>query len=169
MSARNHIESAMRSHFLVYAIVLCLVGYGIYALTQMKKDEFPEVTIRLGVVAGVYPGATAQEVEEQVAKPIEQYLFTFKEIDKRKTYSISQDGIVYVFAALSSDVMNSDEAWAKIRGGISLLKQGSCNLEVFWANPQVRSHGMICGRMLTLKNTVYESISRHECHPGVLP
>lgn len=123
MSARNHIESAMRSHFLVYVIVLCLVGYGIYALTQMKKDEFPEVTIRLGVVAGVYPGATAQEVEEQVAKPIEQYLFTFKEIDKRKTYSISQDGIVYVFAALSSDVMNADEAWAKIRGGISLLKQ----------------------------------------------
>ena len=123
MSKPNHIESAMRSHGLVYVIVLCLVAFGVYALTQMKKDEFPEVTIRLGVVAGVYPGATAQEVEEQVAKPIEQYLFTFKEIDKRKTYSISQDGIVYVFAALSPKVMNADEAWAKIRGGISLLKQ----------------------------------------------
>ena len=81
MSKPNHIESAMRSHGLVYVIVLCLVAFGVYALTQMKKDEFPEVTIRLGVVAGVYPGATAQEVEEQVAKPIEQYLFSFKEID----------------------------------------------------------------------------------------
>ena len=119
----NHIESAMRSHGLVYIIVACLVAFGIYSLPKMNKDEFPEVTIRLGVVAGIYPGATAQEVEEQVAKPIEQYLFSFKEIDKRKTYSLSQDGIVYVFAALSPRVMNADEAWAKIRGGISLLKQ----------------------------------------------
>ena len=107
----------MRYHSLVYLIVACLVGFGIWAL--------PKVTIRLGVVAGIYPGATAQEVEEQVAKPIEQYLFTFKEIDKQKTYSISKDGIVYVFAALSPKVMNADEAWAKIRGGLSLLKQVS--------------------------------------------
>lgn len=113
----------MRSHHLVYVIVLVLVAFGVFGLTKMNKDEFPEVTIRLGVVAGVYPGATAQEVEEQVAKPIEQYLFTFKEIDKQKTYSISEDGIVYVFAALSSTVTNADEAWAKIRGGVSLLKQ----------------------------------------------
>jgi len=113
----------MRSHVLVYVIVACLVAFGIYSLPKMNKDEFPQVTIRLGVVAGIYPGATAQEVEEQVAKPIEQYLFTFKEIDKKKTYSLSQDGIVYVFAALSPKVMNADEAWAKIRGGISLLKQ----------------------------------------------
>ena len=123
MRARNHIEAAMHSHVLVFTIAACLVAFGIYSLPKMNKDEFPQVTIRLGVVAGVYPGATAQEVEEQVAKPIEQYLFTFKEIDKTKTYSISEDGIVYVFAALSPKVMNSDEAWAKIRGGISLLKQ----------------------------------------------
>lgn len=125
MKQRNHIESAMRFHSLVYLVVACLVGFGIWALPKMNKDEFPQVTIRLGVVAGVYPGATAQEVEEQVAKPIEQYLFTFKEIDKKKTYSISKDGIVYVFAALSPKVMNADEAWAKIRGGLSLLKQVS--------------------------------------------
>ncbi|MCQ2324468.1 MAG: efflux RND transporter permease subunit [Paludibacteraceae bacterium] len=123
MKPKNHIESAMREHKLVYLIVACLVGFGVFALPKMNKDEFPQVTIRLGVVAAIYPGATAQEVEEQVAKPIEQYLFSFKEIDKRKTYSISKDGIVYVFAALSPSVMNSDEAWAKIRGGITLLKQ----------------------------------------------
>lgn len=113
----------MRNHGLVYIIVAIFVAFGIFALSRMNKNEFPEVTIRLGVVAGIYPGATAQEVEEQVAKPIEQYLFSFKEIDKKKTYSLSQDGIVYVFAALSPKVMNADEAWAKIRGGISLLKQ----------------------------------------------
>ena len=123
MSKSNHIESAMRYHKLIYSIVVVLVLFGFFALGRMKKDEFPQVTIRQGVIAAVYPGATAQEVEEQVAKPIEQYLFTFKEIDKQATYSISKDGICYVFAALSPKVTNSNEAWSKIRGGISLFKQ----------------------------------------------
>ncbi|MBR4264226.1 MAG: efflux RND transporter permease subunit [Paludibacteraceae bacterium] len=123
MSKPNHIESAMRYHNLIYTVVGVLVLFGFFALGQMKKDEFPQVTIRQGVVAAVYPGATAQEVEEQVAKPIEQYLFSFKEIDKKSTYSVSKDGMCYVFAALSPKVMNSNEAWSKIRGGVSLFKQ----------------------------------------------
>ena len=113
----------MRSSKISYAVVAVLVGFGIFAVGRMNKDEFPQVTIRLGLVVGVYPGATAQEVEEQVAKPLEQYLFTFPEIDKRKTYSLSKDGICYVFAALTPEVDNANEAWAKVRGGLSLLKQ----------------------------------------------
>ena len=113
----------MRHHGIIYAVVAVLVVFGIFSLGRMNKDEFPQVTIRLGLVVGVYPGATAQEVEEQVAKPIEQYLFTFPEIDKRKTYSLSQDGMCYVFAALTPKVMNANEAWSKIRGGLSLMKQ----------------------------------------------
>ena len=113
----------MRSSRIIYAVVAVLVVFGIFALGRMNKDEFPQVTIRLGLVVGIYPGATAQEVEEQVAKPIEQYLFTFPEIDKRKTYSLSKDGMCYVFAALTPKVDNANEAWAKIRGGLSILKQ----------------------------------------------
>ena len=113
----------MRSSRLIYAVVAVLVVFGIFALGRMNKDEFPQVTIRQGLVVAVYPGATAQEVEEQVAKPIEQYLFTFKEIDKKKTYSVSKDGICYVFAALTMKVSNANEAWSKIRGGLSMLKQ----------------------------------------------
>ena len=66
MSKPNHIESAMRYHNLIYTVVGVLVLFGFYALGKMKKDEFPQVTIRQGVVAAVYPGATAQEVEETV-------------------------------------------------------------------------------------------------------
>lgn len=123
MSKSNHIESAMRYHKLIYTVVLTMTLFGFYALTRMNKDEFPQVTIRQGVVVAVYPGATAQEVEEQVAKPIEQYLFTFKEIDKKNTSSTSKDGMCIVYASLSPKVMNSNEAWSKIRGGISLFKQ----------------------------------------------
>lgn len=58
------------------------VGY--LGLVDMPKQEFPEFTIRQGVVVGVYPGATSGEVEEQLAKPLERYLFTFKEVKKKR-------------------------------------------------------------------------------------
>ena len=66
----NHIQSAMRYHKIVFLIMSCLVVLGFYSMTQMNKDEFPQFTIRQGVVAAVYPGASAQEVEEQVTKPL---------------------------------------------------------------------------------------------------
>ena len=53
----------MRGHKIIFFIVACLVVFGIFALTKLNKDEFPQFTIRQGVVAAVYPGATAQEVE----------------------------------------------------------------------------------------------------------
>ncbi|MBQ6071727.1 MAG: efflux RND transporter permease subunit [Bacteroidales bacterium] len=121
----NHILSAMRSHGIIFFIVSCLVLFGIFGLTQMNKDEFPQFTIRQGVVAAVYPGASAQEVEEQVTKPLERFLFTYQEIDKEKTYSVTENGIVYVYAELRTSVKDKDGTWSKIRHGLQLFKKTS--------------------------------------------
>ena len=125
MSSRHHILAAMRSHKIIFFIVACLVAFGIFALTRLNKDEFPQFTIRQGVVAAVYPGATAQEVEEQVTKPLERFLFTYAEIDKEKTYSVTENGIVYVYAELRVSVTDKDGAWSKIRHGLQLFKKTS--------------------------------------------
>lgn len=122
---RNHILSAMRAHNIIYFIVGCLVLFGIFSLTKMKKDEFPQFTIRQGVVAAVYPGASAQEVEAQVTKPLEHFLFTYPEVVKDATYSVTENGIVYVFVELQPTVQNKDEIWSKIRHGLQLFKKTS--------------------------------------------
>lgn len=121
----NHILGAMRHHNIVFFVVAVLVAFGIFGLTQMNKDEFPQFTIRQGVVAAIYPGASAQEVEEQVTKPLERFLFTYQEIDKERTYSVSENGIVYVFAELRTDVKDKDGTWSKIRHGLQLFKKTS--------------------------------------------
>lgn len=125
MKKRDHISAAMRHHNIVFLVVVALAACGIYCLPRLNKDEFPQFTIRQGVVAAIYPGATAQEVEEQVTKPLERFLFTYQEINKDLTYSVSEDGIVYVFAELRTDVKNKDEVWSKIRHGLSLFKKTS--------------------------------------------
>ena len=121
----NHIEGAMRMPGLIGFVVACLLAFGIWSLPNLNKDEFPQFTIRQGVVVALYPGATAEEVEAEVTNKLERYLFTFQEIEKRNTYSYSRDGIAYIFAELRKDVRDKDEAWSKIRHGLNLFSRTS--------------------------------------------
>lgn len=112
----------MRYHKLMMLLIGILVLVGIVSLVVMPKQEFPDIVIRQGLVVGVYPGATSTEVDEQLTKPIEEFLFTFKEVKRKYTYSKSRDGIVYVMVMLEDDVTNKDEVWSKIKHGLTLLK-----------------------------------------------
>ncbi|MFD2962334.1 MULTISPECIES: efflux RND transporter permease subunit [Olivibacter] len=116
------IAIAMEYNKIVLLLVSTLIIFGVYALIKMPKQEFPTFTIRQGVVVGVYPGATSAEVEEQLAKPLENFLFTYKEVKKSKTYSMSRDGMVYLFVELNDDVKNKDEVWSKIKHGLSTFR-----------------------------------------------
>ncbi|MCG8580278.1 MAG: efflux RND transporter permease subunit [Bacteroidales bacterium] len=118
----SYIETVMRQHRLMFFFIGILSLFGVYALLEMPKQEFPTFTIRQGVVVGVYPGATSAQVEEQLAKPLENFLFTYKEINRDKTYSMSRDGIVYVMVELEDYVNDKDEVWSKIKHGITLFK-----------------------------------------------
>ena len=116
------VESAMRHRQIVFLITALLVLFGAYALFNMPKQEFPQFTIRQGLVIGVYPGATSSEVEQQLTTAVERYLFSFKEIKKEKTYSQSKDGMMIVFVELNDNVKNTDEFWSKLKHGLGNFK-----------------------------------------------
>ena len=107
---------------IVILLTCCLVAFGIYGLSDMKKNEFPDFTIRQGVVVAVCPGYSAAEAEEQVAKPLEDYIFSYKEVKKAKTHSTSKDGMVIVQVQLNDDLNNKDEFWSKFKHGVSEFK-----------------------------------------------
>ena len=109
-----------------YSISLLIVGIlfvlGVFGMYDMPKDEFPHATIRQGVVVAVYPGATSEEVEQQVARPLERYLFTYGEVNRVKTTTTSQNGMCIVMVKLNDDVNNKDEVWSKIKHGLNDFK-----------------------------------------------
>jgi Cation/multidrug efflux pump len=125
MTKRDHIQGALRNHGIVFFVFGVMMAFGIWALPQMSKDEFPQFTIRQGVVAAIYPGATAEEVEQQVTIPLEAFINSYEEVDKKLSYSTTKDGVVYCYVMLRNSVRNKDGTWAKMRAGLSLLKKTS--------------------------------------------
>ncbi|MDE6556059.1 MAG: efflux RND transporter permease subunit, partial [Duncaniella sp.] len=106
----------------VILLVCVLIAFGIYALKVMDKNEFPSFTIREGVVAAVYPGATVEQIEQEVLKPLEDYIFSYKQVNKKTTHSQITSGMVIIFVELDNDVENTDEFWNEFKIGMEQEK-----------------------------------------------
>ncbi|MGD9212132.1 MAG: efflux RND transporter permease subunit, partial [Desulfobacteraceae bacterium] len=104
-------------------VTMILVLFGVVALTQMPRDEFPEFTIRQGLIVGIYPGATSHQVEEQLTQKVENYLFEYEEVDKQKTHSVSRENLMVVYVEVQEDVKQPKVFWAKLRHGLNELKK----------------------------------------------
>jgi multidrug efflux pump subunit AcrB len=118
----NLVEWAMHYRQIIILLTCCLMAYGIVGLSKMNKNETPDFTIRQGIVAAACPGYTAQEIEEQIAKPLENYIFSYKEVKKEKTYSTCMDGMVVIQVQLNDNLNNKDEFWSKFKHGINEFK-----------------------------------------------
>ncbi|HEX2968758.1 MAG TPA: efflux RND transporter permease subunit, partial [Bacteroidales bacterium] len=119
---RLFVESAMRNRQIVILAIFLLIVLGVFALVKMPRQEFPVVTIRQGLVIAAYPGATSQQVEEQLTPQVERFLYGYAEVNKKKTYSYSRDGLMIIFVELNDNVKNSDQVWSKLKDGLTLLK-----------------------------------------------
>ena len=116
------IEAAMRNRNIIVLVTAVLMVFGIVALNKMPRNEFPQFTIRQGVIVGVYPGATSAEVEAQLTKVVENYIFGYQEVRKEKTTSLSREGMMYIFVELNDNVKNADQFWSKLKHGLDELK-----------------------------------------------
>lgn len=119
---RNIVEWAMHYRQIVILVTCCLVAFGIYSLPKMQKNEFPDFTIRQGIVVAAAPGNTVDEMVEQVTKPLEDYIFTYKEVKKEKTFSTTRDGMVFIQVELVDELTNKDEFWSKFKHGVAAFK-----------------------------------------------
>lgn len=118
----NLIEVAMKHKQIAIIITSVFVLFGVFSLWVMPRNEFPEFTIRQGLIVGVYPGATSEQVEDQLATKVESFLYGFKEVNREKTYSISKEGMLIVFVEVNNDVKDPDAFWDKIKFGLNNLK-----------------------------------------------
>lgn len=103
-------------------ITIILLAYGLFGLVMMPKDEFPPFTMRMGVIVAIMPGATSQEIEAQVARPLERYIFTFKEVDRNKTTTQSMNGMCFMKVNFDAKLTNLAPVWNKMKHGVNEFK-----------------------------------------------
>ena len=111
-------------HYKQFIIVATgiLVLFGIVALTQMPRDEFPEFKIRQGLIIGVFPGASSQQVEEQLTKKVENYLFQYEAVEKKKTHSVSKENVMVIYVEVRKSEKDPKAFWAKLQHGLNEFK-----------------------------------------------
>jgi multidrug efflux pump subunit AcrB len=118
----NPVRAALRYPQVTLFLSAVVFLLGVYSMVRMPRREDPKITIRTGIVAAMYPGATSQEVEDQVTRKIEEHLFHFEEVRREKTYSTTRNGMVVINVELNKSVTNADQFWSKLRLDLALLK-----------------------------------------------
>lgn len=96
MKNYNLTEWALQHKELVYFFVVLMFASGIFSYQKLGRMEDPDFTIRTMVVSVAWPGASAREVEEQVADKIEKKLQDLPDLDYLKSYSRPGQAIIYV-------------------------------------------------------------------------
>ena len=118
----NPIKFSLRYPPVTLILTAMLVIVGVHAFLKMQRTEDPTITIRTGLVAAMYPGATSEQVEKQVTKTLEKHIFKFPEVRKEKTYSTSRPGLAIINVELEDTVKNADLFWAKLRHELNVVK-----------------------------------------------
>jgi multidrug efflux pump subunit AcrB/outer membrane protein TolC len=116
------IKACLRYPTLTVILTVMAVLVGIRALIGMPRTEDPTITIRTGIVAAAYPGATSEQVQKQVVKTLEEHIFKYPEVDKAKTYSTSRPGVCVINVELGKRVKNPDVFWSKLRHEMYMVK-----------------------------------------------
>lgn len=118
----NLAEFAIRQRtFIVFFTVLSVIA-GLISYFELGKLEDPNFTVKTAVVITLYPGASAQEVEEQVTDTIETKLQEMGALDKLR--SLSSPGRSLIFVDLVEETSSSElpQLWDLMRHKLNDVK-----------------------------------------------
>jgi multidrug efflux pump subunit AcrB len=118
----NFVKASLKYRQVTFSVLLLMFAFGVYSLLNMPRREDPRITIPGGLVIAYFPGANAAQVEDQVTRKLEEYLFQYEEVYKEKTYSVTSDGMVVVHLWLQDNVRKPDIFWSKLRHQLIAVK-----------------------------------------------
>ncbi|SHF53146.1 heavy metal efflux pump, CzcA family [Desulforamulus putei DSM 12395] len=135
---------SIKHKYTIFALVLAVIIFGLYAKENMKEELFPETAPPLVNVITAYPGASPADVAKNLSQPLEE---EFTTIDGAKTIkSSSQNGlsIVKIEFHYGKDV---DEAAVDVQNAIARIRK---DLPTGIAEPQVMKFSSSNRPVLTL-------------------
>jgi myosin heavy subunit len=118
--------SVKRPYTVVVAVVVVLI-LGVISFINLNTDLLPSIDLPYVVIMTTYPGASPEEVEMIVTKPIEQAVATVNNI--KNVSSISRENSSIVIMEFNNDT-NMDSATIEINGMLDLIKPAWDNYSI---------------------------------------
>jgi hydrophobic/amphiphilic exporter-1 (mainly G- bacteria), HAE1 family len=97
-------------------LILTFVVLGVFSYTQLGIDQFPKIDLPTVTVQTTLPGASPEEIESQITKPIEEVINTISGIDELRSTTVEGVSLVVVQFVLDKD---ADVAAQEVRDKVA--------------------------------------------------
>lgn len=89
---------AVRERSITLFLIILITVAGVLSFFELGRAEDPPFTVKQMTIISAWPGATAQEMQDQVAEPLEKRMQELKWYDRSETYT--RPGLAYTMLSL---------------------------------------------------------------------
>ncbi len=94
VNVKSLVNFVIKNKLAVWLLTLIITGSGIYSATNMKMESIPNISIPYLIVVGVYPGATPEQVMDELSIPFEKAVELLDDVEA--VYSTSSSNVAQV-------------------------------------------------------------------------
>ncbi|MEN6388952.1 MAG: efflux RND transporter permease subunit [Syntrophomonas sp.] len=118
----NITEWALKHKSLIYFFIILVFLTGLYSYQNFGRMEDPDFVVRKMVITAAWPGASAQQVEEQVTDKIEKKLLDTPGLDYINSYSAPGKSYIFVNLDFSVEHDKIQPTWLDVRNMVNDIK-----------------------------------------------
>ena len=120
-SAMKLTEIAIKENRLTLTLVFFIVLGGLIALFHLPRSEDPKIPFRFALITTVYPGASAERMENLVTRKIEEAVKEVYEVDF--VNSLSRNNASGILIKLKDDYKDLQPIWNRLRRKVDRVAQ----------------------------------------------
>lgn len=118
----NLSDWALKHQALVMYLMLVLIFAGMYSYSELGQSEDPPFTFKVMLVRTTWPGASAQEVEQQVTDKLEKKIQEVPHLDYSSSYSRPGESMIFIVAKDDTFSKDIPEVWYQVRKKIGDIR-----------------------------------------------
>lgn len=119
---KNLVNYIVNKRLFVYLLILFIAISGGMSYLTLPKQNFPEVVFPVAVITAVYPGASAEDMEELVTDKIEDEIIELEGYDTSRSQTMDSLSIVMVQLDMNMGQAAVDERFDELRRKMNDLK-----------------------------------------------
>ena len=118
----NMSDWALNHQTLVLYLMLVITMTGLFSYTQLGQSEDPPFTFKVMLIRASWPGASAQEMEQQVTDKLEKKLQEVPHLDYLSSFSRPGESLIFFVAKDDTLPKDIPEVWYQVRKKISDIR-----------------------------------------------